>query len=154
MSGYTENRIVILRDFGHVFDLTNHIELWPKLFTEYQAATVLDKTGDTITFQLTTHPENDRPSRTWTSVRQINKKDGIATAERLSPTFPFAYMRIRWEYEKIVNEAVVMTWMQEFDVHPDCQFTVAQMESFLNRNTHKQLRAVKENVEKWSGAFS
>jgi aromatase len=151
MTGYTENRIVVLRDFDHVFDLTNNIELWPQLFTEYKTAKILEKNADSIKFELTTHPEGDRPSRTWTSIRYINKQNRTAHAQRLDPTFPFAYMKIRWEYEKLPSDqAVIMTWMQEFDVHPDCQFTVQQMEAFLNRNTHKQLRAVKENVEKWN----
>lgn len=150
MPGYTENRILIHRDFDHVFDLTNNIELWPKLFTEYKDAKVLEKNDNEIVFQLTTFPEGERPSRTWKSKRYLNKANGIATAKRIEPLFPFAYMDIRWEYEKLAdNKAVVMTWIQEFDVHPECQFSVTQMESFLNHNTYKQIRAVKKAVEEW-----
>lgn len=150
MPGYTENRIVIYRDYDHVFDLTNRIDLWPKLFTEYKDAVVLEQSDNEITFQLTTFAEGQKPSRTWKSKRILNKKDGVATAERIDPLFPFAYMNIRWEYEKLPSDtAVIMTWIQEFDVHPDCQFSDVQMESFLNRGTHKQMKAVKQAVEAW-----
>jgi aromatase len=150
MAGYTENRILIYRDFDHVFDLSNRIDLWPKLFTEYKEAEILEREDNTLTFRLTTFEEGERPSRTWVSKRLINKKEGFATAERIDPLFPFLYMKIRWEYEKLLSDkAVVMTWIQEFDVHPECKFTDVQMESFLNHNTYKQMRCVKEAIEGW-----
>lgn len=150
MSGYTENKILILKDFDYVFDLTNQIEAWPKLFTEYQSSEVLEKTDDEILFRLTTFASEDRPSRTWISKRWPKKQEGIVTAQRLSPTFPFAHMNIRWEYERLPSDqSVLMTWVQEFEVHPECKFSTTEMESFLNRNTREQMRAVKKAVENW-----
>jgi len=150
MPGYTENRILIHRDYEHVFDLTNRIDLWPNLFTEYQAAEILEKKDNELLFRLTTFPEGERPSRTWMSRRIMNKSEGYATAVRLDPLFPFAYMKIRWEYEKLPSDtAVLMTWIQEFEVSPECQFSEVQMESFLNHNTHMQIKAVKNAVEAW-----
>lgn len=155
MAGYTENRVLVLRDFDHVFNLSNHIESWPKLFTEYQSTEVLEKQGNEIIFRLTTFPSDGRPARTWKSRRTLDKKNAMATAERIDPLFPFAYMKIRWEYETLPSDdAVVMTWIQEFDVHPDCQFTVSEMESFLNKNTYVQLRAVKNGIENWKETLS
>lgn len=153
MSGYTENRILIYRDFDFTFDLSNRIDLWPQLFTEYQDAQILELSDDYIKFQLTTFPEGNRPSRTWISERYLDKKNKVATAKRLDPTFPFEYMNIRWEYEPLPSDqAVLMTWIQEFNVHPDCQFTVEQMASFLNINTYKQLKSVKNKIENWKSA--
>jgi len=150
MTGYTENRIIIHRDFDHVYDLTNQIDKWPQLFTEYQSSEIIEQKDNEILFRLTTFASEDRPARTWVSKRILDKKNCIATAERLDPLFPFARMNIRWEYEKLPSDkSVVMTWIQDFDVHPDCQFSVVQMESFLNKNTHAQLRAVKKAVEAW-----
>lgn len=150
MKGYTENNIVILRDFDHVFDLTNRVDLWPELFTEYQSAKIIENEGDYLKFELTTFPEGERPSRTWVSERRIDKKNKCATAKRLDPTFPFSDMNIRWHYETLSSDkAVIMTWIQEFDVHPDCKFSLEQMECFLNRNTRQQMRSVKNKVELW-----
>ena len=154
MTGYTENQIVIFRDFKHVFELTNRIDLWTKLFTEYQSAEVLSQQDNVITFRLTTFPEGSRPSRTWTSVRTIMPEKRQAIAKRLDPTFPFEHMDIQWLYEELPNkDGVIMTWIQSFQVHPECPFSNEQMESFLNANTRKQMRAVKTNVERWQDAY-
>lgn len=150
MKGYTENRVVVFRDYDHVFDLTNDIEQWPNLFTEYKDAKVLSREGDEITFQLTTFADGQKPSRTWVSKRRLDKDNKLAIAHRIDPLFPFSYMNIRWEYEILPSDTgVIMTWIQEFDVADDCKFTLAEMESFLNRNTHKQMQAVKSAVERW-----
>lgn len=152
MNGYTENRIVIHQDYDFVFNLTNRIDLWPQLFTEYKAAEVLECEGDWIKFQLTTFAHGEKPSRTWVSERTLDKKNFRATAERLSPKFPFEYMKIAWVYEPLPSDkAVVMTWVQEFNVDPKCPFSNEQMERFLNRNTYQQIKSVKERVESWQG---
>jgi len=143
---------VVLRDFATVFDVSNRIELWTQLFTEYARAEVVERNGDTILFRLTTHPEDGRPARTWTSRRTLDRAARVATAERLEPAFPFRYMKIRWVYEELPREVgVVMTWIQEFEVHPDCPWSEEQMENFLNRNTRVQMAAVKRGIEAWNG---
>jgi aromatase len=153
MAGYTENSVLILRDFDTVFDLTNTIELWTQLFTEYEKAEVLERNGNEIIFSLTTYPEGERPSRTWTSRRIIDKPGRQATAERIEAAFPFKEMKIHWTYEPLPQDVgVVMTWMQSFEVHEDCQWSTEQMEAFLNRNTRTQMKAIRERVEAWSGA--
>lgn len=153
MAGYTENQIVIFRDYEHVFALTNRIDLWPQLFTEYQHAEVLSQKDNEITFRLTTFPEGSRPSRTWTSVRTILPLEHRAVAKRMPPAFPFVSMDIEWLYEELPGkDGVIMTWKQTFEVDPECPFSNEQMESFLNANTRKQMRSVKERVEQWQGA--
>lgn len=150
MSGYTENKILILKDFDNVFDLTNRVELWPKLFTEYKSIEVLEKNKNEILFRLITYSINGNPERSWISRRIINKQDAIATAQRLSPTFPFSHMNIRWEYEKLPSDtAVLMTWIQEFDVDSKCKLSVQEMESYINKSTREQMKSVKLAVEKW-----
>ena len=151
MPGHTENTIVVLRDYDTVFDLTNQIELWPQLFTEYEKAEVIERQGNEVLFSLTTYPEGERPSRTWVSRRIIDKENGQATAERVEKAFPFQEMKIHWTYERLPQDiGVVMTWIQKFEVHPDCQWSTEQMEAFLNRNTRVQMRAIKERVEAWA----
>jgi aromatase len=146
--GYTENSIVILRDFDTVFDLTNTIELWPQLFTEYKKAEVLDRNGNEVLFRLTTFPEGDRPALSWVSRRRIDKEKRQAVAERLEPTFPFQFMHILWTYEPLPKDVgVIMTWIQEFEPHPEVSKTAEEMESFLNRNTRTQMREIKGKIE-------
>ena len=150
MSGYTENRILIRRDYEFVFDITNRIELWPQLFTEYKEAEVLERTESEVRFRLTTFPESERPSRTWVSKRTMDKASGVALAERVESAAPFEYMKIRWEYERLPAEgAVLMTWIQDFAVAAGVPWSTEQMESFLNRNTRAQMRSVKARVEAW-----
>lgn len=154
MEGYTENRIVIFRDFDHVFQLTNRIDLWPKLFSEYQSAEILKKEENTIQFRLVTFPDEGRPSRSWVSTRVIMPEERRAIADREENSFPFTKMHIEWEYEELPNkDGVILTWMQSFIVHADCQFSAVQMESFLNRNTRSQMKLVKTNVEQWHEPF-
>ncbi|MBV8886525.1 MAG: SRPBCC family protein [Chroococcidiopsidaceae cyanobacterium CP_BM_RX_35] len=149
MPGYTENSIVILRDFDTVFDLTNNIELWPQLFTEYEKAVVLERNGNEVLFSLTTYPEGERPSRTWVSRRIIDKPGKQATAERVEKAFPFEDMKIHWTYEELPkNVGVVMTWIQKFEP-AEGAWSTEKLESFLNRNTRTQMRAIKEKVEAW-----
>lgn len=150
LPGYTHNTIVILKDFDTVFDLTNDIELWPQLFTEYKEAKVLERDGNAVTFQLTTFPEGERASRTWVSTRIIDKPGKKAEAQRVKQAFPFEMMKICWTYEQLPqNVGTVMTWEQKF-APAEGAWSVEKMEAFLNRNTRVQMQAIKEAVETWS----
>jgi aromatase len=150
LPGYTQNTVVILRDFDTVFDLTNDIELWPQLFTEYKEAKVLERDGNKVTFELTTHPEGERPSRTWVSTRIIDKPGKKAEAQRVKQAFPFKTMQIYWNYEALPqNVGTVMTWIQKFEPTEDCEWSVEKLQAFLNNNTLHQMQAIKERVEAW-----
>jgi aromatase len=150
LTGYTHNTIVILKDFDTVFDLTNDIELWPQLFTEYKEAKVLERDGNKVTFQLTTFPEENHPSRTWVSTRIIDKPGKKAEAQRIEQAFPFKMMKIYWTYEELPqNVGTVMTWVQKFEP-AEGAWAVEKIESFLNRNTRVQMQAIKEAVEAWT----
>ncbi len=151
LPGYTQNTIVILKDFDTVFDLTNDIELWPQLFTEYKEAKVLEKDGNKVTFQLTTFSEGERPSRTWVSTRIIDKPGKKAEAQRVKQAFPFKVMKIYWTYEELPQKVgTIMTWIQKFEPVEECEWSVEKLESFLNRNTRLQMQVIKERVEAWS----
>ena len=49
MAGHTDNAIVIDAPLEQVWNTMNDIENWPTLFTEYSAAEVLERDGDTVT---------------------------------------------------------------------------------------------------------
>jgi aromatase len=147
--GYTENSIVVFTDLKRVFDWTNQIELWPKLFTEYERVEILNKQENEITFRLTMYPEGDKPAKSWISRRLIDHIDKTASAERLDPVYPFKFMKIRWTYEELpLQMGTIMTWIQQFEVDSRCPWTQAEMESYLNSNTRIQMKAVKQALEK------
>jgi aromatase len=149
MSGYTENSIVILRNIVEVFDLTNQIEKWPSLFTEYKSTEIIERKDDYIKFKLTMKPDDKGNEKSWVSERTIDRENFVATANRLDPLFPFTKMKILWKYEELPKQVgVIMTWIQEFDVDPGFKFDVYNMESFLNRSTRIQMKAVRDAVEK------
>ncbi|PEA54764.1 polyketide cyclase [Bacillus pseudomycoides] len=148
--GRTENGITIWRDFDTVFDLSNQIELWPQLFTEYKEAQIIEQKENEIKFRLVTHPENGKESKTWTSKRIIEKDKKRAIAERIDPKFPFEFMHIKWIYKVLGNDSTQMIWIQEFKVHPDLKgVTEEQMTDYLNKNTKIQMQSVKEKIEAW-----
>jgi len=144
MKGYIENNIVVLGDVKEIFQLTNDIERWPELFTEYENVQILERNDKGILFKLTTID-----GKSWTSRRVTKEQLMVAEAFRIHPKFPFLDMNIIWKYEKLPqNIGVVMTWIQKFDVDPGCGHDIYDMESYLNRSSRKQMKAVKQNVER------
>lgn len=143
MKGYTENNIVILGDPTEIFDLTNDVERWNDLFDEYENIDVLKKEDNFIVFKLTT-----KERKSWISERRTDRDKMEVKARRIEPLFPFKRMFITWKYEKMPhNLGVVMTWIQEFDVDPECNHDVYDMESYLNRMTRHEMKMVKQKVE-------
>lgn len=143
MNGYTENSIVVYGKPMEIFKLTNEIKKWPELFTEYKEVEVLNIAENIVTFKLTTLEGNS-----WVSERKIDEEHMLATAKRLYPMFPFKETYITWQYEELPQDlGVVMTWIQEFDVDPQCGHDIYDMESYLNRTTRTQMKAVKRKVE-------
>ncbi|WP_340021708.1 SRPBCC family protein [Paenibacillus sp. FSL K6-1096] len=141
-----QNSIWIHADRNTVFDRTNDIANWTELFTEYQESRVLEQTEAYIRFELTTYPEENRPARSWTSERWLDRPNFRITARRLAPLLPFKHMNLEWLYEE-QNEGTYMTWIQEFEVDPASGLTGEQVEAHLNRTTKEQMAAIKQNIE-------
>ncbi|MBI3898406.1 MAG: SRPBCC family protein [Gammaproteobacteria bacterium] len=135
--GYTKNSIALHAPIDVVFEITNQIENWKDLFSEYAESTVLERGENWIRFRLTTHPNEDGKVYSWQSRRFIDKDNYQATAEREDPKFPFASMRIKWTYEP-APEGTLMTWIQEFTMDPAASLSEQQMEDYLNRTTKDQ----------------
>ncbi|WP_238652444.1 SRPBCC family protein [Paenibacillus piscarius] len=142
-----QNSIWIHADRSTVFDRTNDIANWTELFTEYQESRVLEQTEAYIRFELTTYPEENRPARSWTSERWLDRPNFRITARRLAPLLPFKHMNLEWLYEE-QNDGTYMTWIQEFEVDPASGLTGQQVEAHLNRTTKEQMAAIKQNIEK------
>ncbi|WP_344562497.1 SRPBCC family protein [Streptomyces axinellae] len=145
MAGHTDNSIVIDAPMDLVWDMTNDLKSWPRLFSEYAAVEVLEETEKEITFRLTMHPDEDGNAWSWVSKRLPDPAGRTVNAHRVE-TGPFEYMNIYWEYVP-EGDGVKMRWVQDFHMKEAAPVTDAGMTEHLNRNTAVQMKLIKEKVE-------
>ena len=55
------------RPLDLVWDMTNDLENWPQLFSEYASVEILSREGDKTTFRLTMHPDENGKVWSWVS---------------------------------------------------------------------------------------
>ena len=152
MPGHTENEIVIAAPLELVWDVTNDLEGWPQLFSEYASVEILDKQGDTTTFRLTMHPDENGKVWTWVSERTPDRSTHTVRARRVE-TGPFAYMNIHWRYEE-VPAGTRMVWTQDFEMKPDAPVDDAWMTDNINRNSAVQMQLIRDRIEQLDRAGS
>jgi aromatase len=140
-----DNQIVIDAPIDLVWSMTNDVASWPTLFSEYAAAEILERDGDTVTFRLTLHPDENGVSWSWVSQRTPDPVTRTVQAHRIE-TGPFEYMRIAWEYHE-VDGGVLMRWVQDFAVRAGLPFGDAEMTERLNTNTRREMARIKGLVE-------
>ena len=70
--GYIRNAVLIEASIDDVMRLTNDVRMWPSLFTEYQSSEVLAEENESVTFRLTTHPDESNNVWSWISTRKTN----------------------------------------------------------------------------------
>lgn len=145
MAGHTEVSVVIDAPIDVVWAMTNAVEDWPGLFTEYAAVQVLHRSGDTVRFRLTMHPDAEGRVWSWVSERTTNRADLTVRAHRVE-TGPFAYMNIMWHYVAEAG-ATRMTWIQDFEMSPGAPLDDAGMTDRLTVNSPIQMAAIKGKVE-------
>lgn len=145
MAGHTDNAIVIHAPMDLLWDMTNDVESWPSLFSEYASVEILNRMGDTIRFRLTMHPEPDGRALSWVSERTSDLATHTVKAHRVETGF-FEYMHIHWDYVA-VNGGVRMRWVQDFRMKKEAPVDDAFMAERLNRNTVIQMARIKQLVE-------
>jgi aromatase len=145
MTGHTDNEIVIDAPMELVWDMTNDVESWPRLFTEYGSAEVLERRGDTVRFRLALHPDENGKVWSWVSDRTVDVASRTTRSQRVE-TGPFKYMFLFWEYVQ-TEAGVRMRWVQDFEMRPGAPLDDAGMTERLNTNTAAQLKIIKERVE-------
>jgi NAD(P)-dependent dehydrogenase (short-subunit alcohol dehydrogenase family)/ribosome-associated toxin RatA of RatAB toxin-antitoxin module len=148
MAGHTDNAITIDAPMNLVWDMTNDVESWPRLFSEYAAAEILERNGDTVRFRLSLHPDENGTVWSWVSERTPDPATRTVTAHRVE-TGVFEYMNLRWEYEQ-TDTGVRMRWIQDFSMKPSAPIDDEGMTARLNRNTAIQLVRIKRLVEEAS----
>ena len=95
MAGHTDNEILIAAPVDLVWSITNDLENWPQLFSEYASVEVLERRGESTTFRLTMHPDETArcgagcPSAAPTARRWRSRPGGSSPG-------PFEFMDIHW----------------------------------------------------------
>ncbi|HEX3784159.1 MAG TPA: SRPBCC family protein [Pseudonocardiaceae bacterium] len=145
MAAHTTNTIVIDAPFQLVWDITNDVANWTSLYTEYAKAEILERDGDTVTFRLTMHPDENGMVWSWVSERTSNLETKSVAAHRVE-TGPFEFMNIRWTYAE-EPDGVRMTWIQDFDMKPAAPVNNSQMTDRLNTNSKIQMDIIKDKIE-------
>ncbi|MFC6883296.1 SDR family oxidoreductase [Actinomadura yumaensis] len=145
MAGHTENEIVINAPMGLVWDMTNDVESWPTLFSEYGAAEILERDGATVRFRLSLHPDETGTVWSWVSERTPDPETRTVRSRRVE-TGVFEYMNLFWEYEQ-VDGGVRMRWTQDFTMKQSAPIDDEGMTARLNRNTGIQMARIKRIVE-------
>jgi aromatase len=146
MAGHTENAITVAAPVDLVWDMTNDLENWPNLFSEYASVEVLSREGNKTTFRLTMHPDDNGTVWSWVSERETDRPALSVKARRVEPG-PFAYMNIRWQYEE-VPEGTRMVWTQDFAMKPEAPVDDAWMTDNINRNSKVQMALIRDRIEK------
>jgi aromatase len=145
MAASTENSILIEAPFARVWSMTNDLEHWTDLFSEYAGVEILDRTGDTVTFRLTMYPDENGTVWSWVSERTMDRAAQTVRARRVE-TGPFEYMRIRWVY-MTEGEYTRMTWYQDFQMKPTAPVDDEAMRQRINTNSVIQMNLIKDKVE-------
>ncbi|MCX4706361.1 SRPBCC family protein [Streptomyces sp. NBC_01373] len=145
MTGHTQNEITIAAPVDLVWDMTNDVESWPQLFSEYASAEIMSREGNRVTFRLTMHPDENGKVWSWVSERETDR-DALSVRARRIETGPFAYMNIVWQYEK-VPEGTRMVWTQDFAMKPDAPVDDAWMTDNINRNSKTQMALIRDRIE-------
>ncbi|MFE3323655.1 SRPBCC family protein [Streptomyces sp. NPDC059176] len=146
MSGHTENNITINAPLDLVWNVTNDIENWPQLFSEYASVEILEREGDRTKFRLTMHPDDNGKIWSWVSERVTDRPSLTVNARRVE-TGPFQHMDIRWTYKE-TPKGVVMHWTQDFAMKPDAPVDDDWMTDNINRNSRVQMELIRDKIEK------
>jgi aromatase len=153
MAGRTDNTVVIRAPLQLAWEMTNDVESWPTLFTEYSAVEILGREGNTVRFRLTMHPDENGKAWSWVSERTIDPVQHTVESRRLE-TGPFEYMHISWIYSPAGEGKTQMRWIQEFAVKASAPVDDDQAAAHLNQKTRHEMERIKQVVEAESAARS
>ncbi|EYT79081.1 SRPBCC family protein [Streptomyces andamanensis] len=145
MAGHTQNEITIAAPVDLVWEMTNDVEKWPQLFSEYASAEILEQDGARCTFRLTMHPDENGTVWSWVSERVPDRATLTVRARRVE-TGPFAHMDIHWSYEEVPG-GTRMVWTQDFAMKPEAPVDDDWMTDNINRNSKVQMALIRDKVE-------
>jgi aromatase len=145
VSGHTDNSILIDAPMDLVWDMTNDVESWTSLFSEYSVSEIVERRGASVRFRLALHPDENGIVWSWISERTPDPQTRTVRSARVE-TGVFKYMSLFWEYTQ-EEGGVRMRWVQDFEMKPTAPVDDEFMTNRLNTNTVGQMRLIKEKVE-------
>ncbi|WUH95187.1 SRPBCC family protein [Streptomyces sp. NBC_00433] len=145
MAAHTENEITVGAPLDLVWDMTNDLEHWPQLFSEYASVEILERQGRKTTFRLTMHPDENGTVWSWVSEREPVPETRTVTARRVE-TGPFDFMEIFWSYHEVPG-GTRMRWVQDFAMKPEAPVDDAGMTARINANSAVQLELIRDKIE-------
>jgi aromatase len=145
MPAHTDNEIVINAPLELTWRVTNDVDDWPNLFSEYASVEVLERDGNRVVFRLTMHPDRDGQVWSWVSERIADPATRTVRARRIE-TGPFDHMHIQWVYDEVPG-GTRMRWIQDFAMKPDAPVDDAWMTNNINHNSQVQLALIKQKIE-------
>jgi len=145
VAGHTENSVLIDAPLPLVWRMTNDVERWTELFSEYQSVQVLRRSGGTVRFRLAMFPDENGTVWSWVSERTADPATNEVRAHRVEPG-PFRYMHIYWRYDTEPG-GTRMTWVQDFAMRPEAPVDDAQMTARINANTAVQMDRIRARLE-------
>jgi aromatase len=143
--GHTDNSIWIDAGIDLVWAMTNDLESWPRLFTEYASVEILERDGDSVTFRLTMHPDPNGAVWSWVSRRTADRAAARVRAHRVE-TGPFEFMDIEWTY-RTDGAGTRMRWVQDFRMRPGAPVDDETMTANINANSRIQQAVIRDKVE-------
>lgn len=146
MSGHTENSVLIDAPIDLVWKMTNDLEAWPDLFTEYASVDILESSETRFLFRLTMHPDENGQVWSWVSERTLDPEKYHVRAHRVE-TGPFEYMNIEWTYEA-EGSGTRMRWVQDFQMKAAAPVDDEWMTNNINKNSPRQMASIRGKVEK------
>ena len=146
MTAHTDNSVLIDADIDTVWNLTNDLESWPDLFTEYASVEILEKRENTFKVRLSLHPDENGTVWSWVSERVLDPVNHHVRAYRVE-TGPFEFMHIEWTYTPEAG-GTRMRWVQNFHMRPGAPVDDEQMTTRINANSALQMAVIKEKVER------
>ncbi|MFD7553668.1 MULTISPECIES: SRPBCC family protein [unclassified Streptomyces] len=146
MAGHTENEIHVDAPVDLVWEVTNDLPNWPKLFSEYASLDILEQEGDTTRFRLTMHPDENGTVWSWVSERTVDRR-GLQVKARRVETGPFAHMDIHWQYSEVPGGGTRMKWTQDFAMKPTAPVDDAWMTDNINKNSKIQMALIRDKIE-------
>jgi aromatase len=152
MPGHTQNEITIPAPMDVVWDITNDLTGWPQLFSEYASVEILSREGDSTTFRLTMHPDENGQVWSWVSERTTDRASRTVRARRVE-TGPFEFMDIHWAYEE-TPDGVLMRWKQDFAMKPGAPLDDDGMTQRINDNSKIQMELIRDKILERTGGAS
>jgi len=144
--GHTDNSIVIDAPLELVWQLTNDLDNWPNLFTEYASVDILENRDDSyFRFRLAMHPDADGTVWSWVSERTLDPIARRVTARRVEPG-PFEFMDIEWTYRRVAG-GTMMRWVQDFRMRPTAPVGTAAMTTRIDANSKIQMAIIARKVQ-------